>query len=82
MQESDEKSKVDFSGFEQGLKRLEEIVHLLERGDLELEESIKYFKEGSNLFKKLNSQLSDAEGEIKIVLENFEGNIALADYEH
>jgi len=38
--------------FEDALKRLEEIVALLEKGGLSLEESLSLFEEGVNLHSK------------------------------
>ena len=66
--------------FEEGLKRLEEILSLMESGDITIEESIKYFKEGASLYKKLWKKLEDARQEIKIITEDFEGKIKEEDY--
>jgi exodeoxyribonuclease VII small subunit len=65
--------------FEQGLSRLEEIISILERGELGMEESIGYFREGSVLYKNLQEKLGAADGEIKEVLEDFEKNLKLRD---
>ncbi len=55
--------------FEQDLKKLEDIVLKLEKGDAPLEESIKMFEDGIKLTKTLQKTLDDAEGKIKVVLE-------------
>lgn len=55
--------------FEEDLKKLEDIVSKLEKGDAPLEESIKMFEEGIKLTKTLQKTLDDAEGKIKVVLE-------------
>lgn len=65
--------------FEEGLTRLEEIISILERGELGLEESIGYFREGSALYRSLQEKLGAADGEIKEVLEDFEKNLKLRD---
>lgn len=44
--------------FESRLKRLEEIVSLMENGGLSLEESLKYFEEGAAIEKELEALLS------------------------
>lgn len=54
--------------FEENLKKLEEIVSKLEKGDTPLEESIKMFEEGVGLTKLLQKTLDDAEGKIKVVM--------------
>lgn len=57
--------------FESRLKRLEQIVQMMESGDLPLEESLKLFHEGNALLKSLQEELSNAEMEIaKITGEN------------
>lgn len=47
--------------FEASMKRLEEIVQHLERGDLPLEESLKLFEEGTKLSEDCASMLDAAE---------------------
>ena len=56
--------------FEEDLKKLEDIVSKLEKGDAPLEESIKMFEEGIKLTKTLQKTIDDAEGKIKVVMEN------------
>ncbi len=53
--------------FEKKLKRLEEIVGQMEKGDLELDESLKLFEEGVKLSKECQSHLSQAEQKVKIL---------------
>ena len=55
--------------FETKLKKLENIVSELEKGDLSLEESLKKFEEGIKTSKECNNFLEDAENKIKIILE-------------
>jgi exodeoxyribonuclease VII small subunit len=47
--------------FEDSVKRLEEIVEKLEAGDLTLAESIKLYKEGSQLSGDCRKALKEAE---------------------
>jgi len=61
-----EKSK----SFEEILNKLEDKVQLLESGDLALEESLKVFEEGINLFKKCKKQLGSAEKKISLLTES------------
>ena len=47
--------------FETSLKRLEEIVAALERGDAPLEDAMKLFEEGTKLIRTCSDQLDRAE---------------------
>ncbi len=47
--------------FEDSMKRLEEIVSHLEKGDIPLQESIAYFEEGTSLLSDCSSMLDQAE---------------------
>jgi exodeoxyribonuclease VII small subunit len=55
--------------FETALAELEDIVASMEGGKLELEASIAAYKRGMELMKHCQSQLTDAEEQIR-VLEN------------
>ncbi len=50
--------------FEDSMKRLDEIVTHLEKGDIPLEESIAIFEEGANLLKTCDSMLNQAEQKV------------------
>ena len=50
--------------FEDNLKRLETIVDTLEKGEVDLDVSIKLLEEGLNIGKKLNKQLTSFEQKI------------------
>lgn len=60
--------------FEESLKRLEELVAQLERGDLPLEEAIKIFEEGSRLSEECRKHLESAEGKVEILLKPRDGS--------
>ncbi len=55
--------------FEQSMQDLEKIVTELEKGDLNLDESVKKFEEGMKLAKQCNNMLEKAEKKITILLE-------------
>ena len=65
---------------EENMEQLENIVTELEKGELNLEESVKKFEQGINISKKCNDILEKAEKKITILLrqedeikeENFE----------
>jgi exodeoxyribonuclease VII small subunit len=56
--------------FENSLKRLENIVAKMEKGELSLDESVKLFEEGINLTRKLTKQLEEAERKVEILLKD------------
>lgn len=60
--------------FEESLKRLEELVAQLERGDLPLEEAIKIFEEGARLSEECRKHLEAAEGKVEILLKQRDGS--------
>jgi exodeoxyribonuclease VII small subunit len=47
--------------FEESALRIEEIVRLLERGDVPLDKSLALFEEGARLIKQCSMMLDDAE---------------------
>ena len=57
-------------GYEQSLKRLEQIVGKLESGECELEEAIKLFEEGTKLSASCYAMLEKAEEKMKKKKEN------------
>ncbi len=67
--------------FESAMKRLEEISDLMDRGDLGLDDTIKLFKEGTELSKMCKSMLDEAELEVKMLVEGEDGSTQLVDFE-
>lgn len=59
--------------FESALKRLEEIVGLLEKGELPLEESLKAFEEGVELVRFCTAKLNDAEKRVNLLVKTEDG---------
>lgn len=58
--------------FEIAIKNLEQIVQELEKGDLNLDESVKKFEEGMALSKKCTKILEEAEKKITILIKDGE----------
>lgn len=56
--------------FERNLKRLEEIVSLLERNEVTLDESLALFQEGIELSRLCNEKLVDTEKQVVQIMEN------------
>ena len=53
--------------FEENLKRLEQIVRAMERGDVALDESLKLFQEGTELVRSCSKLLDEAELQVKMI---------------
>lgn len=47
--------------FEEKLKRLDEIVEVMRKNELPLEETVKVFEEGKKLIKELQEEITKAE---------------------
>lgn len=54
--------------FEQSMARLEQIVRTMERGDAPLEESLKLFREGTELVRSCNALLENAQLQVKKIV--------------
>ena len=66
--------------FEEALKCLEEIVHILENGSAELEQSLTVFEEGIRLVKFCNEKLDNAEQKVKILTVGDDGSVSSEDF--
>ncbi len=67
--------------FEQSMQRLEQIVRTLERGEAQLDESLKLFQEGTELVRSCGKLLDDAELAVKMVLTAPDGSPVLEDFQ-
>ncbi len=67
--------------FEQALKRLEEIVSKLEKGEISLEESIKIYEEGHQLVKTCLAKLEKAEATVNALKKDANGDFTLEPFE-
>ncbi len=56
--------------FEECLKKLEEIVEQLEKGEIPLEQSLALFEEGMKMSNACRKELEAAEGKVEILLRN------------
>ena len=59
--------------FEANLKRLEQIVRAMERGDVALDESLKLFQEGTELVRSCGMLLDEAELQVTKILTDVNG---------
>ena len=75
-----DKDTIQEMKFEDALKRLEEIVRMLESGSAPLDKSLEYFEEGVRLVKMCNVQLDNVEQRIKILSKNDSGEMVESDF--
>lgn len=66
--------------FEENMQQLEQIVRALERGDVPLEESLKLFRQGTELVAKCGKLLDEAELQIKQVTAKEDGTPCEEDF--
>ncbi len=66
---------------ETALERLEEIVAEMDSENVELERAIQLFQEGMKLTRFCREQISEAEQEVKKLVEDVEGDITLEEFE-
>ena len=66
--------------FEAAMQRLEQIVRTMERGDAQLDDSLKLFQEGTQLVRTCEKMLSDAELQVKMVMTAPDGSPVLEDF--
>ncbi|MDP8226979.1 exodeoxyribonuclease VII small subunit [bacterium] len=55
--------------FEKALERLQEIVEILEEGNIDIEKSLEFYEEGINLIKQCSSKLKKIENKIALLNE-------------
>lgn len=67
--------------FEKALTELEEQVHLLESGDLALEDALKAFEAGIKLTRECQQALTEAEQKVQLLLEKADGSVELTDFD-
>ncbi len=65
--------------FEEQLKRLEDIVDILDAGDATIDELLKLFEEGMELVKELRNYLNKAELKVIEITKKLEKEIAVED---
>ncbi|MBW1917132.1 MAG: exodeoxyribonuclease VII small subunit [Deltaproteobacteria bacterium] len=61
--------------FEKALKRLENLIQQLERGDLPLEQALQTFEEGMRLVRFCTKKLDEVEKKVEILLQDEEGRL-------
>jgi len=63
--------------FEKAYERLEEILNILNDGEVSLDRSLTLYEEASKLIKECNTKLTSAEKKIEVLMKNNDGTLAL-----
>jgi len=71
------KEKATLKNFEESLARLEEILELMNSGNVGLDDSLKLFEEADQLILSCNRRLNDAEKKIEKLIKNRNGELEL-----
>jgi exodeoxyribonuclease VII small subunit len=67
--------------FEEALKKLQDLVEKLEKGDLPLEEAMECFSEGIRISQFCHNKLEEAEKRVEMLLKDQQGGWASAPFE-
>ncbi len=67
--------------FEETLIKLEEVVNRLENEELSLDDSLKIFEEGINLYRLCSQELNKIENKINMIVEE-NGELKEIPFEH
>ncbi|MBE6947078.1 MAG: exodeoxyribonuclease VII small subunit [Ruminococcaceae bacterium] len=67
--------------FEGNMQRLEQIVRVMERGDVALDESLKLFQEGTELIRACDKMLNEAQLQVEKVVKGADGNPTFEEFE-
>ncbi len=61
--------------FETAMRRLENIVNELEKGELDIDKSLQIFEEGIKMSRVCSKKLNEAEKKIEILTKNKKGEL-------
>jgi len=61
--------------FEKAMKRLEQIVEDLEKGDLDIDKSLEMFEEGIKMSRLCSKKLAEAESKIEKLTKDKKGEL-------
>ncbi len=73
--------KPEKNTLENYLKRLEEIVERMEKGEISLDESVELYEEGVGIAKECAERLKNAELKIKKLSKDVEGQFKLEEFD-
>lgn len=67
--------------FDRALERLEEIVEMLETGQMDLEQSLALFEEGVKLSVFCQKELRKTDGKVQRLIKKLDGSLEVTDLE-
>lgn len=67
--------------FEDAMRKLEEIVGKMEKGDMPLDDSLKLFEEGIRLTRFCSKELHKAEKKVEMLIKDAEGKLIPVPFE-
>ncbi|HYJ14226.1 MAG TPA: exodeoxyribonuclease VII small subunit [Candidatus Limnocylindria bacterium] len=71
------KKETPNKNFEGALEELEQVVELLESGELPLDDSLAAFEKGVGLVKFCNQKLNEVEKKVELLVKDKAGNLQL-----
>lgn len=74
-QHNQNETEQEEKSFESHISRLEEIVSLLEKGELPLDKSLELHEEGLEIYRRCNKMLQEAESRIYKLIETLDGDL-------
>ncbi len=67
--------------FEEAMDRMEEIIKQLEDGELDLDKCLEVFEEGVRMYRHCTAKLDQAEGKVKVIMQDDGGKVEKFDLE-
>ena len=74
------KKETPNKNFENALEELEQVVELLESGELPLDDSLAAFEKGVGLVKFCNHKLNEVERKVELLVKDKAGNLQLKSF--
>lgn len=68
--------------FEESMKRLEQIVRIMEQGEASLDDSLKLFQEGTELVRNCTNLLDEAQLKVNLIQADSQGEPVEEDFAH
>lgn len=71
--------KKENTNFEAGIERLEQIINVLDKNNVELNQALDLFAEGIQMIKHCNGLLDSAEARVKVLVEDSQGKLIVTE---
>ncbi|MDD4201860.1 MAG: exodeoxyribonuclease VII small subunit [Candidatus Omnitrophica bacterium] len=67
--------------FEKALEKLEKVVSDLEKGDVSLEDSLRFYEQGVNLADFCQKEIEKAKKKVEILVKHDDGSVSLEPFD-